>query len=203
MPRTSIFFLSDTRRASSPPATHAATLAPATHTPLTASGRAGSTHDPLPQRHHWRSRTGQHIARRPRLTAASALLAAPSHRCLAGSTHRWPVRVPHPHRASRTRHVAALQAASRRHRRLAARRARTLQRDAVQPAALLAAAPPAASPLLNQALDTSCWNRGSTDDHRTRGTHTRISGDEHMYLGLLFTHLCSAQTERSAYMVVL
>ena len=102
------------------PATHAATPAPATHTPLTASGRAG-THDPLPQRHHWRSRTGRHTAGRPRLTAASTLLAAPSHRCLAGSTHRWPVRVPHPRRASRARHVAALQAASRRRSRRAPR----------------------------------------------------------------------------------
>ena len=101
-----------------------------------------STHDPLPQCHHWRLRTGRHTARRPRLAAASALFAAAlNHRCFAGRAHRWLARVLHPRRASHVRHVAALQAASRRAPRLrqrpraatgdlAARCARALMRDA-------------------------------------------------------------------------
>jgi hypothetical protein len=62
------------------------------------------------------------MAWRPRLAAASALLAAaPNHGCVTGHTHRWPVRVPNPCRASCVRHVAALQAATRRCSRLAPR----------------------------------------------------------------------------------
>jgi len=112
------------------------------HTPSSISRPAGSTHDPLPQCHHWRLRTGRHMARRPRLAAASALFAAPlNHRCFAGRAHRWLARVLQPRRASHVRHVAALQAASRRALRLrqrpraatgnlAARCARALMRDA-------------------------------------------------------------------------
>ena len=64
-----------------------------------------------------------------------------NHRCFAGRAHRWLARVLHPRRASHVRHVAALQAASRRAPRLrqrpraatgdlAARCARALMRDA-------------------------------------------------------------------------
>jgi len=82
------------------------------------------------------------MARRPRLAAASALFAAAlNHRCFAGRAHRWLARVLQPRRASHVRHVAALQAASRRALRLrqrpraatgnlAARCAHALMRDA-------------------------------------------------------------------------